>query len=272
VAAGTYTVSLTVSDGDESATQSSSITITGTANTTTLAIQGTAGNDNITVSAGLNGALIVNLNGAVSTHSGITQIVINAGAGNDKIKVKPEVTQSTVVFAGDGDDMIKTGSGDDIIVGGNGDDLIHGNDGRDILIGGRGRDRIVGNADSDILVAAYTTYGPNLAALTAIQSEWTSARSFGQRTANVMGRDVTIGGVKYFFAGPRNNGDTFFATDGPHATVFDDGDVDILSGNSEQDLFLFNSDTCVRDILTDLGCNDFAADIDFLSDADSPST
>jgi hypothetical protein len=97
-------------------------------------------------------------------------------------------------------------------------------------------------------------------------AEWTSARSYGQRAANVMGRDVIVAGVHYTFGGPRNNGNTFLAPDGTNATVFDDGDVDILTGDASQDLFLFNGDCGVADILKGLSANELAVDIDFLSE------
>jgi PKD repeat protein len=266
VAAGTYTVSVTVTDDDGgSASQSSSIAISNS-NTGVLQISGTAGNDDISIKPGCDGTLIVTVNGTQTTRSGITQIVITAGAGNDKIKINPEVGQSSIVFGGDGDDSIKTGAGDDIVIGGNGDDLLHGNDGRDLIIGGWGSDRIVGNSESDILVAGYSRFDADPAALGAILSEWTSARSYGQRTANVMGRDVIVNGVRYVFAGSRNNGNTFLAPDGADATVFDDGNIDILTGNAAQDLFLFNSDCAVPDVLTGLAANELALDIDFLSE------
>jgi uncharacterized delta-60 repeat protein len=271
LAAGAYTVSVTVSDDDGgSATQTSSITIASTS-TSTLQINGSAGADDISVKPYWFGILIVNVNGVSSLHSGITHIVINGGAGNDRIKVSPYLTQPAVVFAGDGDDSVKTGSGNDIIVGGNGDDLMHGNDGRDILIGGWGEDRIVGNADSDILVASYSLHDSNASALNALLAEWTSGRSYGQRTANVTGHDVVVGGIKYFFGGPRNNGSIFLATDGPNATVFDDGEVDLLTGSAGLDLFLFNGDAAVPDMITGLTAYEFAADIDFLYDGESGS-
>jgi uncharacterized delta-60 repeat protein len=266
LASGTYTVSVAVTDDDGgSASHTSSITISSTS-TTALQIHGTDGHDDISVKPGDGGTLIAIVNGVQTIHSGITQIIITAGAGDDKVKVNPEVTQNVVVFGGDGDDKIKTGAGDDIIIGGDGDDLLHGNDGRDLLIGGNGRDRIVGNADSDILVAGFSDHDSNLIALNAILSEWTSARSYGQRTANVVGRDVIIAGVPYFFGGPRNNGQYFLTPDGIDATVFDDGQVDLLSGSAGQDLFLFNGDTPICDILSGLNGDEFAADIDFLSE------
>ena len=80
------------------------------------------------------------------------------------------MTQNVVVFAGDGDDSVKTGAGDDIIIGGDGDDLMHGNDGRDILIGGRGADRLVGNRDSDILVAGFSQHDSDLVALSLMMT------------------------------------------------------------------------------------------------------
>jgi len=66
-----------------------------------------------------------------------------------------------------------------------------------------------------------------------------------------------------------NNGSIFLtpyesSTPSAPATVFDDQDVDVLTGNSGQDLFLFNADGPVADIITDLSSSEFAADMDFL--------
>jgi uncharacterized delta-60 repeat protein len=229
-----------------------------------LEIDGDDGNDTITVSPGSGGNTDVSLNGSHSSWTGFNQIIITAGDGNDTVKVNPGVTQNVVIFGGDGNDSLKGGSGNDILIGGDGDDLLHGQAGRDILIGGQGADRIVGQTDDDILVAGYSTYDSDLDALNAILAEWTSSRDYGTRTANILGRNVTIGSTTYNFGGPRNNGSNFLEPDGASATVFDDGQVDVLTGSQGQDLFLFNADNPVVDTITDLSSSEFAADIDFI--------
>src|SRR3954468_6735339 len=152
------------------------------------------------------------------------------GNGNDSIKVNPGVNTTVVVFGGAGDDSIKGGGGNDILIGGDGNDLLQGQDGRDLLIGGDGQDHIVGQTDDDILVAGYSSYDSDLSALNSILAEWVSSRSYGQRTANIIGHNITIGATTYTFGGTRNNGSSFltpYDSTAPMApaTVFDDADV-----------------------------------------------
>ena len=109
-----------------------------------------------------------------------------------------------------------------------------------------------------------------MSALNSNLAEWTSARSYGQRSANIIGHNITIGSTTYVFGGPRNNDSIFLtpydsAAPSPSATVFDDGDVDVLTGSAGQDLFLFNADSPGQDTITDLSSSEFAADIDFLN-------
>lgn len=51
--------------------------------------------------------------------------------------------RTDLVFAGEGDDRIKTGAGADTVLGGAGDDVIEGGAGADVLVGGPGDDTFV---------------------------------------------------------------------------------------------------------------------------------
>ena len=75
-----------------------------------------------------------------------------------------------------------------------------------------------------------------MAALDAIMAEWTSARSYAHRVANLSGTG----------SGPRNNGNYFLIAGGPSATVFDNGAIDVLNGGSGMDWFFAN---LVQDLL-----------------------
>ena len=88
---------------------------------------------------------------------------------------------------------------------------MEGGSGRDILIGGRGADRIEGNAGDDILIAGYTAFDRQYAALVAILNEWTSSRVYTNRVGN-----LSAGWLK---------------GSGPGVTVFDDNDEDRLIGS-----------------------------------------
>jgi len=263
---GAYTVTLTVTDDDTgSDSKTKGITIVSAAVIGgTLQVGGLGGADNVALKASGSGVNL-NLNGASSNFSGFSQIFIISGNGADTINVNNNVTQPLVVFAGAGNDSVKGGGNDDILMGGDGADLLQGQDGRDLLIGGDGADRIIGMADDDILVAGYSSYDNDAVALNAILSEWTSGRSYGQRSANILNQNVTIGTTTFTPSATRNNGSFFLKTNAPNATVSDDADVDVLTGSPGRDLFLFNVDGGVKDKVTDLAGNEFAADIDFIN-------
>ena len=139
--------------------------------------------------------------------------------------------------------------------------MLVGGGGRDVLIGGDGSDRIVGNADDDILIAGSTAFDQQTSAIAGILAEWTSTRSYAERTQNLMGTG----------SGPafeqRQNGNHFLQVEGPAATVHDDGAADILTGSSGQDWFFAQLDgdgTQPKDKITDLSAAEFQADLDFI--------
>src|SRR5205823_15095646 len=129
--------------------------------------------------------------------------------------------------------------------GGAGDDQLIGGNGPDLLIGGLGADQLVGNSGDDLLIAGTTAFDDNLAALDAIMAEWTSARSYAERVANLSGTG----------SGSRNNGETFLTVGGPTATVFDDGAVNQLQGASGMNWYFANMSGSVKDIIR--GLNDW---------------
>src|SRR5262249_5018182 len=153
------------------------------------------------------------------------------GAGDDDLQVAGSITLPAWLYGEGGSDRLKGGAGHDLLFGGAGDDLLVGGAGRDLLIGGVGADRIVGNADDDIIIARSTAFDLDATALTAIMAEWTSGRSYAERTANLRGVGTT--GV---------NGTYVLETDGPEATVSDDGAADVLTGSEGQDWFFANLD------------------------------
>ena len=123
-----------------------------------------------------------------------------------------------------------------------------------MLIGGYGADRIVGNADEDLLIAGSTSYNDNDQALCAIMQEWTSANSHNGRVANIQAGTGLAGGF-------RLNGN-----DGAGQTVFNDNDVDQLTGSQGQDVFWANQvadNGGVLDRVTDQAANESWNDTDF---------
>ena len=140
------------------------------------------------------------------------------------------------------------------MIGGSGADLIQGGQGRDFLIGGIGADRLVGNQDEDILIAGWTAYDHNDIALSYLMQEWTSGKSHATRIDNVTnGTGLT--------AGYRLVGDN-----GALQTVFNDNDIDTLTGSQGTDWFFANriaDNGGVLDIITDKAANELWNDTDF---------
>ena len=113
-----------------------------------LTVAGTDGADSITV--GLNSAgtrYSVNINGDAQTFnvSAVNKLVINAGAGNDKVQFNERNGRLTVSPTIDG------GDGNDRITGSTRKDKVTGGRGRDFILGAKGNDRLSGESDADTL-------------------------------------------------------------------------------------------------------------------------
>jgi Ca2+-binding RTX toxin-like protein len=153
---------------------------------------------------------------------------------------------------GPGDDKLEGGDGNDILLGGEGNDKLLSGQGSDLLIGGRGADKLDGGGGDDLLIAGFTAFDTNHAALEAILAEWTSPRGYEMRADNLRGEG----------SGPRLNGDYFLKADGPNRTVFDDNDEDKMAGDSGRDWFFANLvGAGVKDKLIDRLSLEFADDL-----------
>jgi Ca2+-binding RTX toxin-like protein len=117
----------------------------------TLIANGTSGNNKITVSL-VSGKLNVVNDGATSsfTATSVKKINVYGLAGNDTITIGAGVIGSGV-DGGTGDDVISGGTGNDTLGGGDGNDRLGGSDGSDWLKGGNGNDVLSGNAGNDRL-------------------------------------------------------------------------------------------------------------------------
>jgi Ca2+-binding RTX toxin-like protein len=111
-----------------------------------VTVDGTQGNDHITVSSAAGVVSIVGLPADVTVSHGETKdiIAINAGDGNDTINAAGVEDGSSKL-------TIDGGNGDDTITGGHGSDLIFGSDGHDILKGNEGNDTLDGGSQDDVL-------------------------------------------------------------------------------------------------------------------------
>jgi hypothetical protein len=201
-----------------------------------LVVTGNDGNDHIHFTSG-GQEIQAQVDGFPNGRFSPTGRLVAYGvAGNNIIQVDQGITLLAWLYAGPGNDLLQGGGGNDVLVGGGGNDVLVGGGGDDTLIAGKGRDlliggsgpaHLVGNSGDDILIAGTTAFDHNDAALAAIMAEWTSARSYADRVANLSGTG----------SGPRENGNDFLIASGPNATVFDNGAIDVLDGGSGMDWF-----------------------------------
>jgi sugar lactone lactonase YvrE len=220
-----------------------------------LVVTGTAGDDHIQFTQG-GGAIQAQVQGVPNGRFDPNGRIVAYGmAGNDDIKVAGGITLPAFLFGGDGNDRLQGGGGPSVLVGGAGDDTLLGGKGRAVLIGGLGADQLVGNSGDDLLIAGTTAFDSDLAALDAIMAEWTSARSYADRVANLSGTG----------SGPRANGDVFLLASGPGATVFDDGAVDQLQGAAGTDWYFANLSGGVTDVINGLGTSGLVEELGVLA-------
>src|SRR5262249_52951864 len=155
----------------------------------------------------------------------LTNGSLTSGLIND-VLVKATMN-SAIVIGGPSDNTIDAHlfAGKTILVGGGGNDTLIGGK-LNILIGGTGSDTLTGNAASDLLIAGYTDYDQNIAALAAIMQEWSRTDiGYNGRVNHILG--TTAGGL---------NGSSLFNT----STIHDDGVADTLTGGNALDWFFAN--------------------------------
>lgn len=76
---------------------------------------------------------------------------VNAGGGDDRVKVAKNVAIPVTMRGGAGDDFLLGGGGPDKLIGGAGADTLIGWRGADLLYGGPGDDRLLGGPAADVL-------------------------------------------------------------------------------------------------------------------------
>ena len=111
---------------------------TGDGSNDLIVIEGTSGNDTITLSL-QEGALVVDGLAArivVANFEAGDQIQVLGLGGNDAVDASaiPVGGPSLTLEGGDGDDMLVGGAGDDVLIGGQGQDLLDGGPGDNVVI------------------------------------------------------------------------------------------------------------------------------------------
>ena len=123
----------------------------------TLTINGTNGNDEVTLSLTPDTThLLVDLGDGTGAHTfdraTFTNVSAFLGNGDDTFAVNATngpVPTPMSVDGGAGNDTITGGAGDDLLVGGAGADRILGGDGNDVIVGGGGNDSVDGQRGTD---------------------------------------------------------------------------------------------------------------------------
>jgi len=120
---------------------------TGDATTDEVLVNGTAGNDVISLSM-RNGALVVSglAEEVVIEHFDLADVIHIAGLGGD------DVIDASALGLGGPHVTLEGGEGDDVLLGGAGDDTLLGNAGDDILLGGLGNDVLDGGPGNNVII------------------------------------------------------------------------------------------------------------------------
>jgi hypothetical protein len=142
------------------------------------------------------------------------------GEGNDSLTTQAGFQSSVIALGRGGNDRLIGGRGNDLLIGGDGNDLLNGGQGgSDILIGGTGQDALRDSSAGfgpldDLLIAGSTSWDNDLDALRSIYRTWVNAD--GDSGLDTIGaRQAALQGG----AGPNLNG----------SSIQDDGVVDSLT-------------------------------------------
>gem|GEM_PF-2401726 len=97
--------------------------------------------------------VVVLLNGVETRYPSdtVTSISVDAGVGNDHVRIARNVSLPSTLQGGTGNDVLEGGAGNDVIDGGDGNDVLRGGNGDDQLTGGLGNDQLHGGRGADVI-------------------------------------------------------------------------------------------------------------------------
>lgn len=106
---------------------------------------GTAQANRIGISRLSNGSLrVTDGSRRLGDFAGISRVIVDAGAGNDRVSVASRVTIPVELHGGEGNDSLSGGARNDQLFGGEGHDSLNSGNGHDALFGGAGNDVLLG--------------------------------------------------------------------------------------------------------------------------------
>jgi len=185
------------------------------------------GGDNNKLLGGPAGDILIGGSNGGEGHQGSNVIIAGNGNntiyGNDVVGAEGSTGGNHLIVGGSGDDTIYGTYGS--VVKKDGSPSLKGKGGKNLIIGGGGSDTIYAAQSADgaeggqgsLLISGTTTH--NQAALVSILAEWTSARTYEERVANITGAGTDV----------RANGDNFFV---PGLTLDDDDAADTIYSNT----------------------------------------
>jgi hypothetical protein len=254
-AAGTYVLSVTVTDDDGgvgTASQAVSVTVEPETvaraqvmadpaypNRRALFVWGTKYADIVTLTkAGASTGVTV---GALSLgdFSDFGRLIVRGLGGSDSVRLDYTGASQVVFFGGGGDDRLFAGNYQSILVGGPGNDELVSGNAKDLLAGGAGADTLRGGGGDDLLLGAPSAYDAgseddsnrDLRAWSALLDEWAGGSPLATRQAHIAG--TLAGGLNGPFA-LRSTANGF----GP-ATLFSEAAVtDLLDGGNGKNWLL----------------------------------
>jgi hypothetical protein len=209
------TATVTIGDDDERVTASLAAD-PWNAKKKALFVRGTRDADAVSLSVA-RGVVTVTSNGAsIGTfkQSQLTRVVVDAGAGDDRVEVSPVFARPVQLSGGDGNDVLVGGKGKDLLLGGNGNDQLVGGAGNDILVGGAGADALDGGVQNDLVIAGSVTFEADAGSLLRLTLANNSPRAYAGKlkknavpnlatsVVNDADADALTGGagVDWFFA------------------------------------------------------------------------
>jgi Ca2+-binding RTX toxin-like protein len=126
------------------------------------------------------------------------------------------------------------GLNSDLLIGNDAKNTIVGGHGRDVIIGGFGADLLSGGTGDDLIVGGGTTFDLLVSDLNNIRNEWTSADTYGNRVAHLLG---LAGGL---------NGGTVLT---PGLSIPDDSAIDKITGGEDTDWYVGATSDLVSDAI-----------------------
>ena len=213
---------------------------------TPLYVNGTAGNDYISLSRDGAGNISVYNDGTTTTYAEwlVSKVVVNAGDGNDTVYAAYNFARPVEENGGNGNDYLYGGAGNDTITGGGGADYIYGAGGDDNLDGGvggyanyfdnTGNDTLYGGDGNDVLNAS--DYGNNF--LSGQNGNDVLYGWQGNDTLNGdAGNDVVYGYTGDDVIHGGDGDDYLYGQDGNDKIYGDDG-CDVLCGGNGDDVLV----------------------------------